>query len=84
MLIPLKSVQFATDMRICGKALNKIVDPSVRDKGVDIYATDIGVVVSIGGAEALVPWANVASAQAEGGYGFVAAFDDIRASKKGQ
>lgn len=72
MLIPLKVVQFNVILRIGGKTLNRVVDPSIKDKSVQLFATDHGVVVDYAGiGEALVPYVNVQQAEAADGYSFI-------------
>lgn len=73
MMVPLSAVQFSVILRIAGRSLNKVVDPDARDKGVELYGTELGVLLklrytennSMKTVQALVPWHNVQQADGD-------------------
>lgn len=69
MLIPLSSVQFTANLLIEGQTMNKIVDPSVKDKTVELTAIDVGVVLKLKSSH-LVPWSMIQRATAAAGFEF--------------
>ena len=82
MLIPLKLAQFKHHLLIAGQTFNKIVDPSVSKKEVQLYGSELGVIVQLDAIEQFIPWDNISNAEAADGYSFLALFDDAKAKRK--